>query len=209
MLNQITNVIESEIKDKSSKQILFSAMGVGEPLSNYDNLIRVMNELNRLYPNSKFALATCGLDRDKIIKLADDTKELNFKLTVSLHSASEIIRKNIMPISNNLNDLIDKIELYQLQSNKEVEYNITLINGINDSKEDALLVAKLLKNRGIPEKTTIKINRFNNISQSTWTTSLYITEFIDVLTDNGLKVEYYETNGSDINGACGQLIYYK
>ena len=68
---------------QNDKTILFNAMGIGEPLLNYDNLTATFHYLNNKYKNSKFALATCGVNLDSILKLAKDLKDINnFKLNI-------------------------------------------------------------------------------------------------------------------------------
>ena len=97
--NQIENVMNEE-KPNKDKPILFSAMGIGEPLLNYDNLIKAFHILNKKYPNNKFALATTGVNLKNILNLAKDLKDINkFKLTISLHSADEEKRKYLNKFS--------------------------------------------------------------------------------------------------------------
>lgn len=199
--NQIKNVIDKE-KTKNDKPILFSAMGIGEPLLNYDNLISAFHILNKKYPNSKFALATTGIDIDKIAKLPNDLKDIKkFKLTISIHSADQSKRKKIMPISNNLNVLIDAVKKYEKVSGREVEWNYVLFDGVNDSTEDAIKLFKVLG-----KDQYIKINKFNKVDISNLKESKNVKKFMNDLNALGMKAEYYETNGADINAACGQMI---
>ena len=199
--NQIENVMNEE-KPNKDKPILFSAMGIGEPLLNYDNLIKAFHILNKKYPNNKFALATTGVNLKKILNLAKDLKDINkFKLTISLHSADEEKRKYLMPISNDLISLVKTVKKYKAISGREVEWNYVLFNNINDSIEDA---KKLFEILGKDEY--IKINKFNNVKISELSESKNKDIFISTLESLGMQVEYYETNGVDIDGACGQMI---
>lgn len=199
--NQIENVMNEE-KPNKDKPILFSAMGIGEPLLNYDNLIKAFHILNKKYPNNKFALATTGVNLKKILNLAKDLKDINkFKLTISLHSADEEKRKYLMPISNDLISLVKTVKKYKAISGREVEWNYVLFNNINDSIEDA---KKLFEILGKDEY--IKINKFNNVKISELSESKNKDIFISTLENLGMQVEYYETNGVDIDGACGQMI---
>lgn len=200
MCEQIENVI-MEINLNTDKPILFSAMGIGEPLLNYDNLIKAFLYLNNKYPNNKFALATTGVNLDNILKLSEDLKDIkNFKLTISLHSAFSDKRKYLMPISTNISLLVETVKKYQVLSGREVEWNYVLFDGINDSLTDAKELYKLLG------KAYIKINRFNKVEISELTESNNVKKFISELKKYGMQVEYYETNGVDINGGCGQMI---
>ena len=199
--NQIENVMNEE-KPNKDKPILFSAMGIGEPLLNYDNLIKAFHILNKKYPNNKFALATTGVNLKNILNLAKDLKDINkFKLTISLHSADEEKRKYLMTISNDLISLVKTVKKYKAISGREVECNYVLFNNINDSIEDA---KKLFEILGKDEY--IKINKFNNVKISELSESKNKDIFISTLENLGMQVEYYETNGVDIDGACGQMI---
>ncbi len=199
--NQIENVLYSE-NIKNNKPILFSAMGIGEPLLNYDNLILSFHYLNNKYTNSRFALATCGVNMKCILRLVDDLKDVdNFKLTISLHSANQNKRKSIMPMSTNLNSLVETVKTYKEISGKKVEWNYVLFADINDSKNDARELFELLG-----KDEYIKINRFNKVEISSLAGSKKVDGFISELKKYNMQVEYYETNGEDINGACGQMI---
>ena len=199
--NQIENVLYSE-NIKNNKPILFSAMGIGEPLLNYDNLILSFHYLNNKYTNSRFALATCGVNMKCILRLVDDLKDVdNFKLTISLHSANQNKRKSIMPMSTNLNSLVETVKTYKEISGKKVEWNYVLFADINDSKNDARELFELLG-----KDEYIKINRFNKVEISSLAGSKKVDGFISELKKYNMQVEYYETNGEDINGACSQMI---
>lgn len=198
---QIENVINKE-KPDNDKPILFSAMGIGEPLLNYDNLVKAFHILNKNYANSKFALATTGVNLKGILNLAEDLKDINkFKLTISLHSADKIKRNYLMPISSNLMQLVETVKKYKEISGREVEWNYVLFNNINDSIEDAQMLFELLG-----KEEYIKINKFNKVEISELSESENKEIFISKLKDLGMQVEYYETNGVDIDGACGQMI---
>lgn len=199
--DQIENIIMKERPNKD-KPILFSAMGIGEPLLNYDNLIKSFHILDKKYPNNKFALATTGVDLKNILKLAEDLKDIDkFKLTISLHSADQEKRNYLMPISNDLVSLVKTVKKYKEMSGREVEWNYVLFNNVNDSIEDAKKIFELLG-----KDEYIKINKFNKVKISELSESENIDIFISTLENLGMQVEYYETNGVDIDGACGQMI---
>ena len=199
--NQIENVIREE-SPKKDKPILFSAMGIGEPLLNYDNLIKAFSILDKKYPNNKFALATTGINSQNILKLTTDLKDINnFKLTISLHSADEEKRNWLIPIRSDLISLVKTVKKYKTISGREVEWNYVLFNNINDSIEDARKLYELLG-----KDELIKINKFNRVEISQLSESKNKDIFISTLESLGMQVEYYETNGADINGACGQMI---
>lgn len=198
---QIENVIQRE-HPSTDKPILFSAMGIGEPLLNYDNLIKSFLYLNKKYQNSKFALATTGVDLDNILKLSKDLKGINnFKLTISLHSADENKRQKLIPIGKSLTSLVKTVNKYQQVSKRNVEWNYVLIKDVNDSCDDAKKLFELLG-----KDAYIKLNKFNKVEISELTKSEKTDSFILELKKYRMKVEYYETNGEDIDAACGQMI---
>ena len=199
--DQIENVLE-EAKPKNDKIILFSAMGIGEPLLNYNNLINSFLYLNKKYPNSKFALATTGINLQNIMKLGNDLKDIKeFKLTISLHCANQDKRNDLMPIKVDNKSLIETVKKYQELYYRKVEWNILLFQDINDSEVDAKELYELLgKNQ------YIKINKYNKIPTTNLKESSQVDLFISILKNYGMQVEYYETNGDDINAACGQMI---
>lgn len=142
------------------------------------------------------------MDLNNILKLAEDLKNINnFKLTISLHSADPNKRIYLMPISKNLSSLVKIANKYQQISKRKVEWNYVLFNGINDSSNDAKKLFELLG-----KDAYIKINKFNKVENSDLTESENRDNFILDLKKYGMKVEYYETNGADINAACGQMI---
>ncbi len=205
IIAQVNNVIHHMYLGQN-KPILFTAMGIGEPLANYDAFIDAIHSLNEQHPDSKFAVSTCGAYPNRIIDLIRDTADLNFKLTVSLHAALSVIREQMMPCTAPIEYLMEHVNQYQRALNREVEYNVTLIEGLNDRAVDAKAIHSLIKHRGIPEMTTIKVNRFNPIPGCSLQGSTKVDKFVKLLSDLGTKVEYYETNGSDIGAACGQMI---
>ena len=199
--NQIENVLREERPNKD-KPILFSAMGIGEPLLNYDNLVKAFYILDKKYPNNKFALATTGVNIENILNLAKDLKDINkFKLTISLHSANEEKRNYLMPMSSDLISLVETVKKYKAISGREVEWNYVLFNNINDSIDDAKKLFELLG-----KDEYIKINKFNKVEISQLSESKNKDIFISTLESLGGQVEYYETNGADIDGACGQMV---
>lgn len=203
---QIINVIEYMRINITDEPILFSAMGIGEPLDNYENYISSIYILEYKYQGSRFALATCGSNLNNIYNLAHDIMDIDLKLVISLHSAIWRTRRILIPTSSHINDIIYYTEKFKEISNKDVEYNITLIDGINDTDEDAKAICRLFYIHNILNTAYMKINKFNAISNSKFKPSKRVEEFIGILKSFGANVEYYETNGSDINAACGQMI---
>ena len=106
IIEQCINVAKELKLSSKNKKILFSCMGVGEPLLNYDNVYEAMLELNQQFPNNSYAIATTGVRTELIKKMAGDFNKLpQFKLTISLHAADDLIRRKIIPIKLSLQRL--------------------------------------------------------------------------------------------------------
>lgn len=201
MYEQCINIIRDlDLKDKT---ILFSCMGVGEPLLNYNNVISVIKRFYKEFDNASYALATTGIRPNLILQLSDDLEEIsNFKLTISLHATNDKVRKMIITNSIPIEKLIIVGKQYEENSGKKVEWNYVLLNDFNDTKEDALELIKILG-----KNEYVKLNEYNPISTSNFLKSNdnNVKDFIGTLEGN-INYEYYKTNGVDIMGACGQMV---
>lgn len=207
IFKQCKNVVELIDPLKKDKPILFSAMGIGDPLSNYRSYILSAELLVNEFPSSKLALATRVPYLDSL-KLLIKHSDLHMKVMVSLHSADDNIRLKLIPQTIPVHDIIEEALLYEIITKNDVEYNVTLIDGINDSTYDAARIAELLSYRysslGIIPK--IKINKFNKVANCKFEPSTNVTDFINIMKSYNVQVEYYETDGTDINAACGQMV---
>lgn len=201
IVKQCTNVVEDLNLQEKQKPILFSCMGIGEPLLNYDNVIESILELNNIYPNSKFALATTCINPEYIAKIALDLEKIvDFKLTISLHAVNEEIRKKIIPISISLNDVKKYLAEFR-NSSHTFEWNYMLLDEINDSESDALEFVKF-----ISLNDNVKITCYNEIDGASLRRSKNQDNFISVLDDNNINYKVFESSGTDIEIGCGQMV---
>lgn len=180
-------------------------MGIGEPLDNYDNVIKFLNILSSEKGTNMslrhISLSTCGLV-DKIYELA----ELRYGLTlsISLHATDDTSRSEIMPINNkyNIEELIHACKHYINKTGRRISFEYALIDGLNDSKSHAEKLSKLLKGMichvNIIPVNKIKERNYNSDKKSAQRFSQY-------LSDLGVNATVRRTLGSDINAACGQL----
>ena len=196
LVTQCVNIID--LIDTKNKQILFSAMGEGEPLLNFDNLTTTLSDLKMWFPSSKLSISTSGINTKGIRELA--AKKLNVKLQFSLHASNDILRKKLIPRSESLANIYCALKIFA-KSGNPVEINYILMHNVNDSLVDAKGIAKFVAGTG----WKVKLNRFNTFSGIPFESSKRINLFIKVLKLYGVDVEYYETNGSDIGSACGQM----
>ena len=181
-------------------------MGMGEPLANYENTIKAIRIIN--HPDClgiaarKITISTCGLP-DQILRL---TKEnIQFELSISLHAADNDTRSRLMPVNKkfSLERLIKAAKDYVKATNRIITFEYVIIDGVNDSKQAAIDLAKLLaKIRG-----KVNIIPFNPVGEAKFkrVNKESLEEFIQILEENKIHYTLRRSRGTDIQGACGQL----
>ena len=181
-------------------------MGSGEPLDNFDNVIKFLNlvssENGINISQRNISLSTCGLC-DKIKELAD--LNLQITLTISLHAPNDNMRKEIMPIANkySLKELIDSIKYYFNKTKRRIVFEYSLISGKNDTFECADELALLLKGI-VCHVNLIPLNEVKERGM-VGTNRKKAYAFMDRLESNKISATVRRTMGADIEGACGQL----
>ena len=201
MLQQLY-VTERDSKQKISSIVL---MGIGEPLDNYDNVLSFLDILSSEKGTNMslrhVSLSTCGIV-DRIYELSKHKYRLT--LSISLHATSDIKRSEIMPINKtyNIDKLLKACKHYINETGRRISFEYALIDGVNDSKEQALELIKLLRgincHVNIIPVNTIKERNFKSNKQS-------VATFVSYLEKGGINATVRRTLGSDINAACGQL----
>lgn len=194
---------QKEIGDRISNVVL---MGSGEPLDNYDNVIKflkLINDEEALNIGQRhITLSTCGIV-PKIKELADEKMQIT--LAISLHAPNNEIRKSMMPIANKytLEELLDACRYYYRTTNRRITFEYALVKGVNDSRENAEELIKISKGM-LCHINLIPVNEIkeNNYERSK---SKDIEEFKETLIKHGIETTIRREMGSDINGACGQL----
>lgn len=181
-------------------------MGIGEPLDNYDNVIKAVKILN----NPKginmgarhISISTSGLV-PKIYKLADEN--LQCTLSISLHSASNEKRSNMMPVNNiyNIQELIKACKYYIEKTNRRISFEYALAKDNNDNLQDAEELVKLLKGM-LCHVNLIPINKIED-GKFTKSTNENIIKFRDYLNEHRIVATIRRELGADIDAACGQL----
>ena len=181
-------------------------MGVGEPLDNFDNVMRFLslisdeNGLNISMRN--ISLSTCGVVSG-IYKLME--KKLQLTLSISLHAPNDAIRSNTMPVNDrwNIDELIKACKDYIKATNRRISFEYAMISGVNDSDECARELGKRLKGM----LCHVNLIPVNSVKERDYKKSSdnRIAEFIKILEKYGINVTVRRTLGSDINASCGQL----
>lgn len=202
MLNQIY-IVQKDCGEKISNIVV---MGTGEPLENYDNLIRFFDIINDEKGQNislrKITISTCGLV-PKIYELAN--LDLQITLAISLHVANQEKREKILPIARmyNLDDLKKACEYYIKRTNKRITFEYILIDEFNDTYEDAVNLSNYAKDI----LCNVNLIPYNSIKESDINASKEnnIEKFKKTLNDMGVYATVRRELGSDINAACGQL----
>jgi len=181
-------------------------MGMGEPLDNYDTVVKSVKILNNpAGPNigiRHITISTCGI-APAIKKLAYE--HLHTRLAISLNAATDDLRNRLMPVNKKypLTKLLDAVKAYQLKLKDRVTFEYVLIKGINDSVLDARQLVKLL--RGI--KCNVNLIEYNPHPQCKYKGSgrQQMSRFAKVITEAGIENTIRLKKGSNICAACGQL----
>lgn len=181
-------------------------MGTGEPFDNYDNVmnfIRIINHPKALAIGARhITVSTCGIV-EGIFKYAKEGLQTN--LAISLHAPNNEIRNKLMKINKAypLEKLIPAVKEYEKESGRRVTYEYLLIDGINDSKENAIELASLIKGTmGYVNLIPYNETNLNDFKRSSGNK---VHAFLDTLTKNGVTATIRKEFGSDIDAACGQL----
>lgn len=202
MLKQIY-LIQKDTGEKISNVVI---MGSGEPLDNYDNIVNFLKLINdergQNISMRKITVSTCGIVPN-IYKLADEN--IPITLAISLHAPTQEKREEILPIAKKykLPELLKACDYYLSVTGRRLTFEYIMIKGFNDSREDAELLCKLLKNK----LANVNLIPCNYVKEADIKPSanLEVEKFKKILTDCGINATVRRELGSDINAACGQL----
>jgi 23S rRNA (adenine2503-C2)-methyltransferase len=181
-------------------------MGMGEPLANYDNLLKALRILNAPWGGGigarKITVSTSGL-APQIRKLADEP--LQFRLAVSLHGATDVTRNKIMPVNRKypLSELTAACEYYQQKKERMITLEYILIAGVNDAVSETKPLAHLAR------RLNAKVNLipYNKVEDLPWErpTDAAQEAFLAALEEQNVTATLRREKGGDIDAACGQL----
>ncbi len=181
-------------------------MGIGEPLDNFDNVMRFLELVNS--PEGMnismrhISLSTCGLV-PKIDELA--RRKLQLTLSVSLHAPNDAVRNTIMPVNKAYptEELLAACRRYYEATNRRISFEYAMISGVNDREEDAKELLRRLK--GLPAH--FNLIPLNHVEESPLkpSTRAAVMKFQKILEDGGITATVRRTLGGDIDASCGQL----
>lgn len=178
-------------------------MGIGEPLDNFDNVVKFLEILNSGGDGMSLrhlSLSTCGV-ADRIYRLAE--LKLGVTLSISLHAATDEKRSAIMPINDKfgLTTLMKACDDYFKSTGRRISFEYSLIEGVNDTDESADELIRLLRGKNCH----VNLIPINEIKERDFKKSRSVERFRKRLTDAGLNATVRRTLGADISAACGQL----
>lgn len=193
-------------KDLNVKINHLVLMGTGEPLDNYDNVMKMLrlitHEKGQNMSMRHISLSTCGIV-PKIYELAEE--KLGLTLSVSLHAPNDNIRNQSMPVNKiyKTDELLKACKHYADTTSRRISFEYAMIKGINDSDECAYELADRLKNI----LCHVNLIPVNNVRETNYIKSSVERQkkFIDILSSRGITATVRRTLGSDINASCGQL----
>jgi len=193
----------SSAKSRISNVVL---MGIGEPLDNFDNVMRfimLINDNNGINIGARhITVSTCG-----IIENIDKMAQYDVQLTVaiSLHAPDDSTRTYLMPVNKNVGvkALVEAGKRYFKKTGRRITYEYAMIDGINDSIEQADMLSSLIKDTS----SHLNIILLNNVNESILTpgSKKNTDRFLRVLKNNGVNYTVRRSLGTDIDAACGQL----
>ena len=190
--------------DRPLSNIVF--MGMGEPLMNYKNMIDAIDKITQsdglgMSP-SRITVSTSGIPK-MMIKMADD--QVRFGLAVSLHSARQEVREELMPFAEKfpLNDLADAIKYWYEKTGKAVTYEYVVWKGINDGDEDINALVDFCK----ISPCKVNLIEYNPIGEEQFLQADKdrIEAYVSALEAERITVTVRRSRGKDIDAACGQL----
>ena len=202
ILNQVI-FAQKDIGERISNIVI---MGIGEPLDNYDNIIKFLHNVNHEKGLNigyrHITLSTCGVV-PKIYDLAEEN--LPITLTISLHAPNDEIRDTIMPVNHKykIDELMEACKKYYEKTGRRISFEYSLIHGVNDSTENAAELARLIKGMGA-HVNLIPVNKVEerNFEKGS---KAEINAFREKLEKMGVNATIRRELGSDISASCGQL----
>ena len=201
----LDEVLFSEL-DSGKKISNIVLMGIGEPLDNFDNVMRFLELVN--HPKGMnigmrhISLSTCGLI-ERFDELAE--RDLQLTLSVSLHAPDDETRSRIMPANHGrgVEKLIGACKTYYEKTGRRISFEYAMIDGVNDSPEQA----RLLAGHARAVSAHVNLIPLNHVEERQFqpSTPEHLKRFIKILEDSGVNVTVRRRLGSDVDASCGQL----
>lgn len=201
-------VLDDLLRDEGNDERITHVvvMGTGEPFDNYDNVLDFIKILNHPYGFAigarHITVSTCGIV-PKIYEYANEGIQIN--LAISLHAPNNEIRNKIMAINHTypIEEVMEAVRYYEKTAGRRVIFEYILLKGVNDTKECALELCKLIKGT----LAYVNLIPYNPVNEMKYQRSedKSVHAFLDVLMKNGVTATIRKEFGTDIDAACGQL----
>ena len=201
---QVLVILREQNVEISKERINLVFMGMGEPFLNYDNFMKAVHLLVEEVgiPESRMTVSTAGI----VPRIDDFAKEpVRPKLAISLNASNDDLRESVMPLNRkwDLQQLLNAARAFPLKNRERLTFEYVLLKGVNDRKENAREVVRLLN--GIRAKVNlIALNPGPDIPYTT-PDEQQVLEFQNILIDAGIPAFIRRPRGRDIYAACGQL----
>jgi 23S rRNA (adenine2503-C2)-methyltransferase len=204
--NEIVDQLIAVERESGEKIDNIVFMGMGEPLANFDNLMRAIRIINAPWGLGigarHITLSTSGL-APQIQKLADEPMQI--RLAISLHGATDDVRNQIMPINRryNLEKLITACDYYAKRKKQRLTFEYILIANVNDSPEQARHLGRIARRLG----AKVNLIPYNTVHGLPWSrpSLKQQTQFLSIVRASGVPATLRREKGHDIDAACGQL----
>ncbi len=197
-------LVQKNLDPLSLSNLVF--MGMGEPLANYDHLVKALgiimdSDYGLKFASRRVTVSTCGLV-PRMIQLGQET---SVNLAISLNATTDETRSRLMPINHKypLSLLLEGCKKFMMKPRNKITFEYILIKDLNDSKEDAVRLVKFLT----PIRAKVNLIPFNEYEGSPFKRpdAQKISAFLQILLDRNMTAITRKSKGNDIHAACGQL----
>ena len=198
--------VQKYLDEREERLSHIVVMGTGEPFDNYDNVMNFLSTVNHdrgLGIGSRhITISTCGIV-PKIYDFANEHTQYN--LAISLHAPNDTLRNQLMPVNKAypLDELMKALDYYSEENNRRLTFEYILLKGVNDKKEHARQLSKLLKGKN----AYINLIPYNSVDEKDFKSVTHdeAMVFYDLLMKNNVRCTIRKEHGDDIDAACGQL----
>ncbi|CAM3674011.1 23S rRNA (adenine(2503)-C(2))-methyltransferase RlmN [Erysipelothrix urinaevulpis] len=205
LVNQIM-FVQKDLDKREKRVSHIVVMGIGEPFMNYPNVMEfiacVNNDKGLNIGARHITISTCGI-APVIKRFADEMSQVN--LAISLHAPNDALRSQIMPVNDmfNLEELFEALHYYQKKSNRRLTFEYILIDGVNDTLQQAKELVELVKSMN----AYVNLIPYNEVEENPFrpTQPKNAAAFYDYLKRHNVQCVIRREKGSEIDAACGQL----
>jgi len=207
IVDQAVNAIQAAPIPTTSKGIVFSYMGMGEPFANIKAVKESIITLGKIYPESRATISSIAFKPKGIMELADEVVSgvypIPIKLHISLHGSSDKQRRQIIPNALPIAKTLSVVESFALKTGTDVKLNYVLVSGFNNGEEDVYRLSELLKGKcGL----IIKLSDLNSEDETLIVSGNKADQFEGQLNDLGVRTCRFTSMGRDIKAGCGELV---